>query len=324
MLRALRAGGAFSLVILASALSACASTTRPVEPTTAAAAHRETPEAVAPSESAAKPPTQPLKELPRGGRAIFPEHRLVGFCGTPNAPALGSLMGNLPARAKALETRAAPYAQGRKLLPVFELIAVVVQAAPGADGKYRHRVDDSVIDEYLRVARESKALLLLNVQPGHSDFMTEVKTFEKYLREPDVGLALDPEWAMKGKQQPGIYYGQTTGEVLNDVAAFLSNIIEQDDLPEKALVFHQVNRLVLKDESAIAPHPGVVVIKSVDGLGPVHSKMATYGALMATMVAGVHPGFKLFFDEDTRIGDRLMTPQEVLALSPQPEYVMYE
>jgi hypothetical protein len=38
----------------------------------------------------------------------------------------------------------------------------------------------------------------------------------------------------------------------------------------------------------------------------------------------VHPGIKLFFDEDTRNGGRLMTPQQVLSLSPQPEYVMHE
>jgi hypothetical protein len=36
-----------------------------------------------------------------------------------------------------------------------------------------------------------------------------------------------------------------------------------------------------------------------------------------------HAGFTLFYDEDTRSGP-LMTPAEVLALVPQPEYVLYE
>ena len=35
-------------------------------------------------------------------------------------------------------------------------------------------------------------------------------------------------------------------------------------------------------------------------------------------------GFKLFFDEDADGGHRVMTPSEVLALTPTPEYVMYE
>lgn len=266
----------------------------------------------------------PPKELPRGGRVLFPAYRLVGFCGTPGAPALGELQGNLPAKAKELEEKAAHYAQGRALMPVFELIAVVVQSGAGPDGKYRRRVDDSVVEMYLRQARRSKGLLLLNIQPGHSDFLTEVRSFEKYLREPDVGVALDPEWAMKGKERPGVFYGQTNGETINDVADYLSRLIQEENLPEKALVFHQVNRDVLKDESVMTPRPGIAIIKSVDGLGYVHAKIVTYGSLMETMVKGVHPGFKLFFDEDTRNGSRLMTPKEVLALSPQPEYVLYE
>lgn len=278
-----------------------------------------------PGESASAAASEPAKELPRGGRVLFPTYRLVGFCGTPGAPALGELQGNLPAKAKELEQQAAKYAQGRELLPVFELIAVVVQSGAGPDGKYRRRVDDSVVEDYLRQARRSKGLLLLNIQPGHSDFLTEVRSFEKFLREPDVGVALDPEWAMKGKQRPGVFYGQTTGETINDVAEYLSNVIKEGSLPEKALVFHQVNQNVLNDESVLEAHPGVAIIKSVDGLGYVHAKIVTYGSLMKTMVKGVvHPGFKLFFDEDTRNGSRLMTPKEVLALSPQPEYVLYE
>jgi hypothetical protein len=297
---------------LVSALVACA-TPQPLSP-------------VAPSNAAPAPEPAPRapSELPRGGRSLFPEYRLVGYCGTPGAPALGELQGNLPAKAKALEARAAQFAGDRKILPVFELIAVVVQASPGPDGKYRHRVDDSVVDTYLQAARKAKALLLLNVQPGRSDFLTEVKSFESYLREPDVGVALDPEWAMSGKGKPGAQWGQTTGAAINDVAAFLSSLVEAGNLPEKVLVFHEVVKAVVKDESTVKPYPGVVVIKSVDGLGPVNAKVATYGNLMQKTPEGVHPGVKLFFDEDTRNGGHLMTAHQVLALSPQPEYVMHE
>jgi len=322
------------LAVASSSLAACRTVHTPPAPEAPpATSETATPQPVADKPATAStpapheappPPEEPLLELPRGGRTIFPDHRLVGYCGTPGAPALGELQGNLHAKAKQLETRAAGFAQSRKILPVFELIAVVVQGGPGADGKWRRRVEDSVVDDYLRVARETKALLLLNIQPGQSDFLTEVKTFDKYLREPDVGVALDPEWAMKPKQRPGQFWGQTTGAALNDVGAYLSEIVKQYHLPEKVLVFHQVVREVVKDESTMTTFPGIAIIKSVDGLGPVHSKIVTYGSLMGKTVAGVHAGFKLFFDEDTRNGSRLMTAKEVLALSPQPEYVMYE
>jgi hypothetical protein len=293
----------------------------PLAGTAAASTQSEAP---APAE-----PQTPAIELPRGGRTLFPDYRLVGFCGTPGAPELGELQGNLPKKARALEAQAARYAEAhdaddRKLMPVFELIAVVVQAFPGPEKKYRRRVDSAVIEQYLSLARASKGLLLLNIQPGQSDFMTEVKALEKYLHEPDVGLALDPEWAMRPKQLPGRSFGQTDGETITAVAQYLSSIVLADKLPEKALVFHQVNNWVLKDEPALNPMPGVVIIKSVDGLGKVGSKIKTYDYLTQSMVTGVHAGFKLFFDEDTRNGSRLMSPKEVLGLTPRPEYVMYE
>jgi hypothetical protein len=69
---------------------------------------------------------------------------------------------------------------------------------------------------------------------------------------------------------------------------------------------------------------GVVIVKSVDGLGSPRAKVATYANLMERTAPGVHAGFKLFFYEDTQNGSSLMSARQVLALSPQPEYVMYE
>jgi hypothetical protein len=271
------------------------------------------------------PPAVPRSELPGGGRTIFPDHMLVGFCGTPGAPALGPLWEKPDAKAKKLLGFGAQYAGNRKLLPVFELIAVVVQGYPGADKKWRMRIYDKVVDQYLRVARENNGLLLLNFQPGASDFLTELKAFEKYWHEPDVGVALDPEWAMiDAKHTPGVFYGQTTGDTISTVIQYLADIVKQDDLPEKVLVFHRVNGYVVKHEENIREQPGVVVVESVDGLGPKGMKINTYNFLMGTKAPWIHPGFKLFFDEDTRNGWRLMSPKEVLALSPPPEYVMYE
>src|SRR5206468_12370517 len=79
-------------------------------------------------------------ELPRGGREIFPAYRLVGYCGAPGSPALGRLgIGRLDDRVAEIEKLTRSYAVDRDPLPVLELIAVVVQAHPGTDGRYRVR-----------------------------------------------------------------------------------------------------------------------------------------------------------------------------------------
>jgi hypothetical protein len=270
-------------------------------------------------------PAQP--QLPRGGRALFPTYRLVGFCGTPGAPALGRLTGaELEGPSKALVAYADAYAApgGRPILPVFELIAVVVQSAPGEDGMWRRRVSDDVVDQYLQAARDAHGLLLLDLQPGRSDFLTEAKHFERWLRAPDVGLALDPEWAVKGKDRPAKVFGHTSAESIDDVADYLADLVARGGLPEKALVYHQVTGTVVRERAAIRPHPGVAIIQSVDGLGPKAAKLRTYDILSKRKPAAAHAGIKLFFDEDTRSGGKLMTPREVLSLRPRPEYVMVE
>ncbi len=84
--------------------------------------------------------------LPRGGREIFPRYRLVGYAGVAGAPALGRLgTGPLNQRVAEIERMAKPYAAGREILPVVEVIATVVQGSSGRDGKYRVRLSDAQI-----------------------------------------------------------------------------------------------------------------------------------------------------------------------------------
>jgi hypothetical protein len=265
------------------------------------------------------------KTLPRGGREVFPRYRLVGYAGVTGASTLGRLgTGPLDQRVKEIERRAKPYAAGREILPIVEVIATVVQASPGRDGKYRVRLSDAQIARYHKAARKHRAVMLLNLQPGRSEFITEAKAFEKWLKEPDVGVALDPEWAMDRGQRPGGEYGHTTGAELDEVARYLADLVKRHDLPEKVMVYHQVARSVVRRESGLKAHDGVVMIKSVDGLGHLGPKKNTYRVVNKSTPTFVHAGFKLFFTEDRRNGGRLMTPKEVLALKPRPEYVMYE
>ena len=263
--------------------------------------------------------------LPRGGREVFPRYRLVGYAGVTGASTLGRLgTGPLNQRVAEIERRAKPYAAGREILPVMEVIATVVQGSAGRDGKYRARLTDAQIATYLKAARKHRAVMLLNLQPGRSEFLTEAKAFQKWLKEPDVGVALDPEWAMDRGQRPGGVYGHTTGAELDEVSRYLSGLVKQYRLPEKVMVYHQVARSVVRKESGLKAHEGVVVIKSVDGLGHPGPKKNTYRVVNKTKPTFVHAGFKLFFTEDRRHGGRLMSPQEVLALKPRPEYVMHE
>jgi hypothetical protein len=299
----------------ASASSAPASSNPPTPVPTATGKPTPNPSAPKPAQAT----------LPRGGREVFPRYRLVGYAGVTGASTLGRLgTGPLDQRVAEIERQAKPYADGREVLPVVEVIATIVQGSPGRDGKYRVRLTDAQIAKYHKAARKHRAVMLLNLQPGRSEFITEAKAFHKWLREPDVGVALDPEWAMDHGQRPGGAYGHTTGAELDEVARYLSGLVKQYNLPEKVLVYHQVARSVVRKESSLKDHDGIVLIKSVDGLGHPGPKKNTYRVVNNSTPKFVHAGFKLFFTEDRRHGGRLMTAQEVLGLKPRPEYVMFE
>lgn len=290
-------------------------------PTSATSAASPSP---TPSSATSQPAAPAALELPRGGRTVFPRYRLMGYSGLTGAAALGRLgTGDLDQRVREIERRGQRYRQGRELLPVLEVITTIVNATPGPDGKYRSRISDKEIARYHRAARRHRALLLLNLQPGRSTFLAEAKAYRKWLAKPDVGLALDPEWAMAPGQVPGRVYGHSTGAELSEVAAYLSRLAVRHDLPEKVMVYHQVAATVVRRESALRDHPRVAVIKSVDGIGSAGAKIETYRHVNKTTPKFVHAGFKLFFTEDRKHGP-LMTPREVLALKPKPEYVLYE
>ena len=125
--------------------------------------------------------------------------------------------------ARRLEARAREFSRpGRPALPAFELIATLAQSAPGDDGMHRLRQTDAVIARHLRAVRAAKGLLVLDIQPGQADFLDEVKALEKWLVQPDVSLALDPEWSVPAGVQPGSVIGSTDAATVNEVADYLA------------------------------------------------------------------------------------------------------
>ena len=288
-------------------------------------------------------------ELPGGGRVVLPRYRLVAYYGAPQHDALGVLGIGTPEQAAAgLVPRARAYSRpGRPVLPAFELIATLAQADPGADGTNRLRQTPAVIERYLAAVRRIKGLLILDIQPGHSAFMDEVRALAPYLAQPDVELALDPEWSLPVGHVPGKEIGSTDAATVNQVSAYLAQVVHARNLPQKVLIVHQFTEGMVKNRDAVVDRPGIAIVHNVDGFGTPPQKTTVYkrlayqigeGAAGATGVTGAtgasgttgptpapdttgrYNGFKLFFHEDTG----LMSPADVLALRPAPDVIVYE
>lgn len=267
-------------------------------------------------------------ELPRGGTKILPDYRVVAYYGSPGGTLLGALGGGTPSRvAEQLDDEASDYGSlARPVLPAFELIATIVRDTPGSDGKWRSRLSDEVIEQYLQAARQQQMILILDIQPGRARFMDEVRHYEKFLVERDVSLALDPEWSMAPGEVPGKVIGQTDAATVNEVSAYLDQIVQKHKLPQKLLIIHEFTETMIENRSALVDRPGLATVFNVDGFGTPEAKVNKYIDLTSDPERPpfVFTGFKLFYEEDIRNGSRIMTWSEVLDLDPQPDVIVYE
>lgn len=259
-------------------------------------------------------------ELPRGGVSVLPEYRVVAFYGAPQSRELGALgIGTPDGATRRLVRHARQFGRpDRPELPALELIAVIANAHPGDDGMYRARQPDKVIRRYLRAARRAKALLLLDIQPGRSDFFTETMRLKKWLKQPDVGLALDPEWRVTEGEVPGQVIGHVSSREVNATSAWLDQLVERNNLPEKLFVIHQFTDDMV-DHTTLKRRARLATVLNVDGFGEQGIKKAKYRRF-AREARDFHPGFKLFFEEDTN----LMTPRQVMRMKPRPDLIVYE
>jgi hypothetical protein len=265
----------------------------------------------------AKPPAQ----LPGGGRRLFPDRRVVAFYGNPRDDELGALGIGTPTRAaRNLVKQAKPYdRKSRPVLPALELISTVATAAPGPSGDYRDRVSFATIRRYHAAARKIHALLVLDIQPGRGQFGPEIERLRPFLEQPDVGLALDPEWHVGPNDLPGKVIGSTDADVVNAAAAYLGRLVKDDNLPEKLLIVHRFTDNMIARADRLRQQPGVQTVVNVDGFGTNSVKIAKYKSFVAT-TPRMRRGFKLFYKEDVKT----MSPGAVMDMSPRPDVVVYE
>lgn len=245
---------------------------------------------------------------------------MVAHYGTAGTTSLGVLGAGSPDHAaKRLQTAANKFAAGgRPVLPAMELITTVADQSPGPHGTYSHQLTTGQARSYLHAARAHHQMLILDIQPGRSDFLTQLRPWWSLLAQPDVGLALDSEWRMPGGATPGARIGHVDAHEVNAVTARLARFVRAHRLPQKLFVLHQFTAGMVGNVSKIAPHRELAMVQHLDGFGARAEKLAKYRRLQHP--DRFHLGFKLFYTQDTD----LMSPTDVLKLHPPPEYVSYQ
>lgn len=262
--------------------------------------------------------------FPDGGRQLFPQYRLVGLYGTPAMPVLGALgQQPLPAaitRVKKVAAAYQPYTT-QKILPTFEIITTVASAGPTANHDYSQEIEPSSLLPWILAAQKAGIYVVLDLQSGRSSFVGQAKEYANLLKQPNVGLALDPEWRLEPEQVPLVQIGSVNIQEVNQTADWLANLTEQNHLPQKLFLLHEFRLSMLPDRQALdTSHNQLAYAVQMDGQGTQDVKLDTWHAILADPPPNVHFGWKNFYakDQPTR------SPAATMALTPQPWYVSYQ
>ncbi len=265
-------------------------------------------------------------QLPGGGLLLFGgafDRRLVAMYGHPLIPGLGVLGEQSPEEGvERLRSIAEGYdADGSVVLPTFEIITTLASARAGDDGDYSAETARNEIRPWIETAAANDLYVVLDLQPGRTDFLTQAKIYEEFLRLPHVGLALDPEWRLKPDQVHLRQIGTVDAAEVNQVVEWLAGIVREEALPQKLLIVHQFRVEMITDRDQIETPPEVAVLIQMDGQGPIIAKHITWNLLTGMADADrFHWGWKNFYDED----EPTATAEQVLALAPNPVFVSFQ
>ena len=253
-----------------------------------------------------------------GSGRLFPSHRMVALYGSPAMPAtiLGRI-GVKRAKRKARQEARRYNSQKTPSIPAFDLVAVLATSSPGPDHKYRMRAPNREIKRYVDAARTMGGRVLLDIQPARSTFLREIRALRRWVRKPNVDVALDAEWNLGRHGVPGRDQGSVSARYLNRVSRRLQGIVRSHHLPPKALVIHQFQRRSIHRRRAVRQRHRVDVTLDFDGIGRPREKKAGYERYSDR---DLFNGIMLFYRLDTH----LMSPRRVLDLRPKPNFVAYQ
>ncbi|MEJ8755723.1 hypothetical protein WG947_01835 [Pontibacter sp. H259] len=259
--------------------------------------------------------------------AILPNKRILAFYGNPLSKRMG-ILGELPPEKmlSKLDEEVANWKAADPTTPVqpaLHAIVVTAQGKPGRGNKYRLRMTDKMIDDVLEMAKKRDAIVFLDVQVGQSTLQEELPRLVKYLQLPNVHLGIDAEFAMKNGGVPGRRIGSFDAADINYATGFLAGLVTEYNIPPKLLIVHRFTQGMIRNTENIKLDPRYQVVMHMDGWGGPALKKDTYRRYIKNEPVQF-TGFKIFYKNDTRGGHRLMTPEEVLALTPKPLYIQYQ
>lgn len=259
--------------------------------------------------------------------AVLPFKRVIAYYGNFYSKNMG-VLGQYP-EDQMLEKLKAEVKQWEaadsqtQVIPAIHYIAVTAQGSEGRDKKYRARMPFSQIDKAIELAKKVDGIVFLDIQVAFSTLEKEIPLLKEYLKLPQVHLGIDPEFSMKTGKKPGSVIGTMDAADINYASDYLASLVKEYNLPPKILIVHRFTKGMVTNYKNIHTSPEVQVVIHMDGFGSQQLKKNSYYTTVYREPVQFS-GLKLFYKNDNAGGAKMMTPEQVLKLTPQPIYIQYQ
>jgi hypothetical protein len=268
--------------------------------------------------------------------AYDPNDILVGFYGRPYAKSLGILgelsIDTLTEKMKLVKKEYEAVSNGVKIVPAYHIIKDVATLESGWDKDHIKPLNELLIMKYINRAEKEKFAVILDVQLGTMSPIQAVTPILKFLKYPNVHIAIDPEFKIPshGKYPPGRFIGHIFAKDVNQVQEAMQDyMIENHIEGKRMLLIHMFYERMLRNKELVKKYDSINLTYNIDGHGKASTKIKIYNSLYNKEASKVaQGGFKIFYKNDKK---PLMTPKQILGLEPvrgrliwaKPNYINY-
>jgi hypothetical protein len=161
--------------------------------------------------------------------------------------------------------------------------------------------------------------VILDLQIGRNDPSGEVRKIERFLKNPRVHVAVDPEYAVGPTGIPIVDSGRITGDEINEVQREVRRIVRENNLPPKMVIVHQFMDHTIVDGEDVERYGSVDLVLNMDAFGDVPSKINMYEHFASKPWAH-RKSYNVFLKQDSHISSE----EELLQLDPMPDMFMYQ
>lgn len=275
-------------------------------------------------------PTATPKPFDPNDGALLPDNRVIAFYGEWGAEVAGPAFELSDTMLNKLRQQGAAYAPLDTTHPIklgIDYVADVADQCQGFPGDVcSHEMDASITQQYVDFCQKNGLVLFLDLEFGRANPRQVVADYLPYLQKYSfVHLAIDPEWYVGPYGYPGVNVGQMNSSDINWIIGQLAAIPMQYHVSRKVLLIHEFRDYVLADKQNIKTDPRVSIDLHVDSVGKFYGAIPVKQYQYDQWVRKEniqYGGFKLFYDLEAPFNS-LMTPEQVMALFPQPLIVSY-